>query len=563
VRLYDEQREYFRQPEAAVKHATLLRRTADHFNAASEAGLVKATETLASAWPVAQTEWPAVRNRLAESAKALAAYPEHALLKSPEFRSEAAKRLETALAQLREQLNASAPEAFLAFDHFSGGSFFDAYPIDLDKLNFTARHFDALKTRLDRSPSSALRAFAQNFPRDVLGDERWRQLGALFTAKILNETSRGGKPDLKATLQAVRSAKAAGFDVKAGPGARIAFVEITSHALLKSGGVEFPVEVDVDLPIDVSRASLYTALSETGPSKGDYVVAFDVALAKASRRITDTKKTPAQKIVGHQKEPNPAYETAKMNVLQAQNEYNSIQLRQSIQSGRSGYYSSPGAAILGGILEGLGEAMALAPAKEKLDRAMREMQSTPQYIDKPVFEHYQFDKATVRGTKTMTVHYYVIDRARRTYFKSTFDIVERRTFEPIYNVHDNDPVKESHYSGSHRDEDVKTWEEASATVRLSQLVDHYLAHKGQEKPLPELAALRQEMLADKNRALAKHEAARFDTRPLNDTRFDNVVVVYVGAKKSLGTGFFVTSDVVLTNWHVVEDKPFVEMKIYD
>ncbi|MBM3951976.1 MAG: trypsin-like serine protease [Rhodospirillales bacterium] len=559
VRLYDEQREYFRQPEAAVKHATLLRRTADYFNTKTEADLAKASEALASAWPVPQAEWAAVRGRLAEGAKALAAYPEHALLKSPEFRSEAAKRLETALTQLREKLNASAPDAFLAFDHFSGGSFFDAYPIDLDKLNFTARHFDALKNRLDRSPSSALRAFAQNYPRDVLGDERWRELGGLFTARILNETSRGGKPDLKATLQAVRSAKAAGFDVKAVPGARIAFVEITSHALLKSGGVEFPVEVDVDLPTDVSRASLDTALSETGPSKGDYVVAFDVALAKASRRITDTKKTPAQKIVGHKTVPNPDYNILQNELNQAQVEMQSAAMQSASTNAQYCY----GVGCFGKALAQIASAAGEAAAREKVQKLMERLRTTPMTVDQPVFEPYQFDKATVRGTKTMTVHYYVIDRARRTYFKSTFDIVERRTFEPIYNVHDNDPAKDTHYASGHRDEDVKRWEEESATVRLSQLVDHYLAHKGQEKPLPDLAALRQEMLADKNRALAKHEAARFDARPLNDTRFDNVVVVYVGAKKSLGTGFFVASDVVLTNWHVVEDKPFVEMKMYD
>ena len=48
---------------------------------------------------------------------------------------------------------------------------------------------------------------------------------------------------------------------------------------------------------------------------------------------------------------------------------------------------------------------------------------------------------------------------------------------------------------------------------------------------------------------------------MNDPRFDSVVVVYTS--KGLGSGFFVKPDVVLTNWHVVKESKFVEMKMYD
>ena len=559
ARLFEEQRAYFTQAEAAAKHSPALRRAADHFNVAAETELASALGSLASAWPAPHSEWPALRARMAEGGKTLAAYPDHALLKESPYRSETASRLGAALDDLKQKLIMAAPDAFAGFDHFSGDSFFEAFPIQLDKADFMARHFESVKGRLSLSPSSALRAFAHAYPHEVLGTARWRELGGLFVAAQLKESSRGDAPDLKAILQAVRAAKAAGFEPGAVPGARIAFVEATSHSLLKSGGVEFPAEIDVDLPVEVVRASLDKVLTDATAAKADYVIVFDVALAKAQRRVTDTKKTPSRVVTGHKTIPNPGYNTIQNELNQAQIEMQSA----AMQSASAGAQYCYGVGCLAKALAQIAGAAAEAGARDKVQKLMERLRSTPMTIEEPIYEPYQFDKATVRGTKTMTVHYYVIDRRRGTYFKSTFDIVERRTFEAIYNVHQNDPAKGTHYASGQRDEDVKAWEEASATVRLSQLVDHYLAHKGQAKPLPDLAALRQEMLGDKNKALAKLEAGRFDARPLNDSRFGNVVAVYVAAKKSLGSGFFVASDVVLTNWHVVEDKPFVEMKTYD
>ncbi len=41
----------------------------------------------------------------------------------------------------------------------------------------------------------------------------------------------------------------------------------------------------------------------------------------------------------------------------------------------------------------------------------------------------------MKAGKLMTVHYYVIDRRKNTYFKSTFDVSEKKAFEVAYQVH--------------------------------------------------------------------------------------------------------------------------------
>lgn len=542
-----------------------LKEVANHLNEGRSPALAAQLAKIeAAAWPAPAEKWQAARSSVAAAEATLAAYPDHPILKDAEFQSDKAKALERATHGFKARMRDGAPREFAAFDPFGEKSFFDVYPVDLDAGAFVRANWNTIEGKLKGASPDQLKRFASLYPKAVIGEEAWQGLGGLFTAASLKTQDRGASPDLKAVLAAFSAAKQAGFVVKEIPGLKIGFIEVTSQTLLKHRQIEFPAGVEVDLPVAVEKAELDEALATPTAQAADYLIVFDVALAKASRRVTDTKKTPSRTVVGHQKEPNPAYEAARMKVMQAQNSYNTAQIQSSIQSTQpSNPYASPGAVLLGGLLQGIGNAMIVGSAKAKLDEAMQEMQATPQFIDKPIFEAYQFDKATVRGTKTMTVHYYIIDRRRGTYFKSTFDIVERRTFEAIYNVHQNDPAKDAHYASGQKEEDVAAWEEASATVRLSQLVDHYLAHGGQTKPLPELAVLRQEMLSDKNKALAKLEADRYDARPLNDPRFDNVVVVYVAAKQALGSGFFVAPDVVLTNWHVVEDKAFVEMKTYD
>ena len=112
------------------------------------------------------------------------------------------------------------------------------------------------------------------------------------------------------------------------------------------------------------------------------------------------------------------------------------------------------------------------------------------------------------------------------------------------------------------EEAVDGWERTPTSVRLSQIVDHYLANRSEAKTLPPLATLRSEMLEDKNVALLKYKEQTFEGSSEADPRFDSVVVIYMGSG-GLGSGFFVRPDVVMTNYHVVKELKFAEMKLYD
>lgn len=558
--LYAQHRAFFAaDPE---KYRPQLKIAADEINRPLEPGLKDAVASLGKiAWPSAPSVWESIRTTLAAAEKTQKSYVNRPLVSEDGFRAPAADDLKARLAKLKLQIENDAVTQFAAFDHFGDTAFFAAFPVELDQRRVFSEAFGQIRAKLEAAAVSDIERFAAHYPKEIIRSDDWRIVSDLYVGAAVRNASAAGNSGLPAVLAAVSAARKAGFQPSQIPGIKIAFVEVTSRTLLKHGQIEFPAEVVADLPVAVTKAELDDALTNPTASAADYLVVLDVAVAKTRRRISSTKKMPSKILTGHRTQANPDYNIAQNELNQSQIDLQRASLSKASTSSQYCY----GLGCLANAFATIAAAAAEGSAREKVDQAMARLRATPMTIEIPIFESYRFDRASVRSAKTMTVHYYVIDRRAKRYFKSTFDVEERKNFEVAYSVHPNDPDRESILKSADTDEKVAAWEDAPSTVTLSQLVEHYLGNVGQAKLLPSIAALRQEMLKDKNTALAKFEATRFDARPLNDPRFDSVVVVYSKAKDgaSLGSGFFVAPDVVMTNYHVVDGATFVELKMYD
>ena len=550
-KLYLEQKVFFTTNRK--KYQSLLDQLAEGLNGPKLTALNKSISELdAIQWPVPVQKWANIRDVLTTARSTLNDYPSHEILKEPDFRADEANRLEMALADVTGRIKKDAPGKFKSFDHFGDTSFFTVYPVDLDDSPFMFANFAAIEPGLTQATTVQIKAFAANYTKNIVGAERWSSLGDQFIAASLRQSGKGKDADLVSILEAINGAKQAGFDPKKVPGIKIAFVEVTSKTLLKQGQIDFEASVDVDLPVEAVKADLDEALSNSTTKGAEFLIVFDVALAKASRRVLGLKKIPSTVLAGYKDVDNPAYAVAEQNTEVAKINYNSA----TIQS--SGYHGQG----LGGALSQLASGIAQASARGKLEEAMQAMVNTPKTIKEPIYQTYKFDKATIIARKAMTVHYYVIDQRKKTYFKSSFDVNEEERFHVAYRIQDKDTKRNEHLQEYDSEKDVDDFEKEPSLVKLSQLINHYLASPGKTKKLVSLEIIRKDMLKDKNKALANFKANTFDARPLNDPRFDSVVAVYTG-KANLGSGFFIKPDIVLTNWHVVEEFKFVEMKMYD
>lgn len=538
-----------------ARYAPKLKLAAEAMNAGLVPGLRAAARRLAAIDdPIRPDSWAAAQGMLADAKARLAAYDAVLLLQHPEFRAPEAETLRAALAGTTAALATDAPLAFAAFDHFAGASFFERFPLALDRRSFLRDNLPTIDLRLQGATADQLASFARTYsPDGALDPSIVGALGARYVGARLRQGAQGAPPDLRAVFEALHAARAEGLEPNAVPGLRIGFVEVTSKTLLKQGQIDFPAEVEIDLPFESGKFDLDAALSNPVADQAQYLVLFDVALAKANRRVLDLQKVPSRILTGHQRMPNPEYETARLGVINAQNELYAARMQRAIAASRPAMTTVEG---MGRLADVLGEYL----ARQKLDQYTELLRKTPPFVEVPVYQAYQFDHARMEATRTMTVHYYVIDRHANSYLKSTFDATERQQFTVAYNVHENDASRAEHLARAGTEKDVAAWEDQPMKVRLSWLLDDYVRNTDKMQRLPTLAALRDEMLRDKNTALARVEANTFKASTQGDPRFDSVVAVYTA--RGLGSGFYVAPDVVMTNYHVVESARYVEMKLH-
>ena len=333
------------------------------------------------------------------------------------------------------------------------------------------------------------------------------------------------EPDLRGLVEAARAAGADSPDI-----ARMALAELPSQRQRRDDGeLDFPFSVGIDLPIDATPHELGATLTGPVAETGRFVILFDVALAKASRRVRNLREQGSRKVVSVNRIDNPAYLRAVKALDVA-----SVRIERR-----------PGDQTL----------------LTRYEEAQRKALTTPHFLEQPVYGAYSFRVAEIDATKTLTLHYTLIDRVAGTQLTSTVDVVERDSFSVAYDVDPSDPAQASLADNFLTERRVVDWERAPVVVPLSQLLDRALAAGGPTRPIGSTAALLDGIARERSAMLARAAAEKYDARPLDDPRFDSVVAIYT--PEGMGSGFYVRPEIVMTNWHVVRNSAIVDLRTYD
>jgi len=557
--LYEEQREYFDAKAAEdPETAGLIARVVTYVSTPFKTDIA---ETLADlkpvTWPADVADWDSVRLKLQTAERIHAIVPKDGVFVNPAYHPEGYSALKKEIAALRAKTDSTAAADFAAYDHFSGEPFFAIHPGSASPREFFAENPTALETVLKGRSGAEISRFAGQLGKSNVALDDWQTISRTYVNARLEALPRKNRK-LADVLAVVSEAKSSGYDVQKLDSVKVGFVEVTSRTLLNKRQIEFPASIDVDLPFDVEKSELDTAFESTTADNADYLIVFDVALAKARRKIGRMNGRTSQKVVGYKQESNPKYTQLQNQVTATQMRVQSEAMNVSMAQAQYCY----GLGCMGKIIAVVAADSKRQEAQDELQNVMGQLSSTPTMIEVPIKAAYQYRVATVDTSKTMTVHYYVIDKANKRYFKSTFDVTENERFEVAYGISGTDPDA-NNLAGKHDGEaDVADWEKAASSVKLSQLIDHYLANQSKSKRMTNITALRKEMLEDRNTAIAKYKENTFEESTANDPRFDSVVAIYT-AGSGLGTGFFVRPDIVMTNYHVVDENEFVELKMHD
>ncbi len=335
----------------------------------------------------------------------------------------------------------------------------------------------------------------------------------------------------------------------------VGFVDLTPEEFRGRDRFEFEISFQDDLQLALIDAKGDFLKGDL--SKYDFVFVTQLRDSSVDREFKDASNPGSKFQSGTQQVPNPEYPSAMANYQKAMSEFQSYQIEQATRQ-QSCY--GTGNCIALGMLNGLNEGL----RKRNVDNAASKLGQTPQFLTKPVFTPYQYKLSSVEVNKSANVDYFVIDVQRSQLYRNSFDVNDKKRFTIAYNVHDNDPDRGSIIGRNSTDQDVADFETKPFVVGLSSLFDLGSLSEAEKSDFvsPErfLASISSDIATTAGLASASRLSG-WSSGTIADQRFDSVVLVRTA--DSIGTGFYITPELILTAYHVVEGSNIVELQYFD
>ena len=203
--------------------------------------------------------------------------------------------------------------------------------------------------------------------------------------------------------------------------------------------------------------------------------------------------------------------------------------------------------------------------QNQLTNLVNSYSSTPMYLDQEIFSSYTYDVVTVSGEKK--AYYDIIQYKDNTFFRNLISIIDNKTFKVAYNIQTQDKKYKELTKKYHTMDSVRIWENKklndlniedflvrlnnSESTKLNGIKDAYtLLNYEQDKEKSFWEKLFNFNKTEDNKKIVSLSSSSSTSYETKDERFDSVVVVKTGS--GMGSGFFISEDEILTNYHVIE-----------
>lgn len=365
---------------------------------------------------------------------------------------------------------------------------------------------------------------------------------------------------------------------------KIGFIDLTPDSFKDRNVLDFKIKFKKDLPFKMEDARS-AMLSSSGFESFDYLFVVDMSAAKVKRAFKNKEQIQSSMAVGERQIPNPDFTSANTAFSVSMNRLQALQIEHS----RPTYCATTGECLAISVLKGI----AMGGAQKEMQAAQERLNKTPQLKSEIVYQNYNYQRVAIDASKTARVDYYLIDTKAKKFHSSFFEYNDREGFNVAYDVVDSDPKKSSIEGSLQKESDVTQWEVSEPTVPLSVLFDlKNLDAKNAQK----FVGIESFLQKFQNR---KYEAAGVQfvnagspsnprskqTAPtasdnrvktanasslgvsssssgvIADERFDSIVLIK--GPSSIGTGFYITPELILTAYHVVDKSDLVELTYYD
>ena len=558
--VYELQTAYFSKNHESRR--AVAKRIAERLSVKFETRATATTARLQqTSWPAEQKDWPKIKDDEVE---------QYAILAEEKYRPKAVSEMETSFAELTGQMKESAGELFAGYPHASGEGFFDAYPIELEPESVLVEK--TWGTSLQGLTPDQIVRIKRDY-RDKLPENMTQALAlAHFNAEL---AAPGGakQAGLADTLRAVVATRRAGLKLANIPGEELVVAKISRGSEERS----IPMTIQADMPGQLVHGALDKVLTDPMTRRATILVLFDIAEPASERDIVKYEKVQSEYRYGTQSVPNPDYAIAQAEVEQATIRYRQTAARSSMAGSQYCF----GWGCLAQAIGQIGSAIVESGARSDLEEAMAKLRGIPSTVEKPVYKPYSFTKATVEASKVAKVRCYVIDRKRKIYLTGVHRVRDRKSFKVAYDLHKEDRYPYKHLTEVDDEAAVAAFEAQEFSVKMTDILDTVAADGAKTRKLQRLSQIRKDILAnrkadqadlraDKAEKIAKTEksvrapskvAKRRPPTSSKDSRLESTVILLT-ASGGLGSGFFVTEELVVTNYHVIEGSTLVKLGLH-
>jgi S1-C subfamily serine protease len=295
-------------------------------------------------------------------------------------------------------------------------------------------------------------------------------------------------------------------------------------------------------PTILKKKEISSQLNET-----DKLIILQPMRYDVKRNILEQSKVDSTYIAGYEEKKNPDYLVAYRNYQIALNHYNQVQFEVSLTSAPT--------SALGGLGQGISNMAKTIPAANRLDKAKQTLAQTSQTISIPIKQEYSYNEMKVKVSKELNYYLYIINPTTQEVRYKAFLKAENKTFQLQYNKHSQD----SSYPSKYDDEKAvmayeteRSGQNLSTSEIIRELCDAPLKEFRTVKYDSQMAFIQAPLKTKKPQAQLVSK-----TNSKINRLFQSVVAIQDNGGRTIGTGFFIKPDTILSNQHVVGDRKLV------
>jgi len=556
-KVYNREIDYFEKNP--VKYSHDIKNLANELNST----LIKDANELLSLldavkWPESYDKWPDISITIDKCDNFLNSYYSRKIFDNTDIVLPSVSQLKLNLSNIKLLILKDVEQAFYVFPHYDNQDFFIIYPLKKPNTSSMLDGFNKHLTDECRTSNKDVIKNISDIYKQYFGDSFASALVEIYYKTVLSEFIEKDKPNLSNIVKAINETKKINTPLKSIQNYKIKFIDATTSTI-KKGEIDFPVSINMDLPFTTVKNSLADDISQKLDDDSQIVIIIETSVAQNSQSILKRDALQSEYRSGMRTDPNPDYNMAQNYVNNARQAVLEAQMLKSSIDSQYCY----GAGCWAKLANQITAITLIKKKNNELDEAMQRLGATPMTIEVPVYKPYEFHKVQISSLKASTLNYYVIDKLSNTYYAGNYNSSQKKNFVVTYDLHELDKIRSSHLYGCDREEDISKFEETPVTINISSILEQYISDESKHVSLPSIGIVKQDILERRSRAVASLEKPKYESKPKqNDKRFESVVIIN-NPKGSIGAGFFISDELIITNYHVIEGAKYVEIKLFN